>query len=497
MKKSYIGMFYAAICVGLAVLASACGGNDKAATEEAFVKLGSSEDLVVATGNLADVLTNAACAYGDQGITLTPQLGRIIDKGASPREKAQIEKALKIRGVDFNGCFLKVNADEESIIALGLTDAKAFREWITEDMGVEAPESEGEYEVYGLEKNVKIFANERAAYIVSSNSKECTLEHFNELKAQAEASPLAEWQTKALGEGRTFTALVSGKHFTKMVGEETLNQAGTEYIDIEAIKNGYAEVTAELRGKKLNVTIKARDREGNQVKAKQAIKPIDMDIFKYINKGDNLAAAVSLPEGMDWNTVIAAIDQQMGGNLTRGANKMIMNKVAEVLGNVDGTVFVSAHPKNLLMMTSGPQYWSLTLGAKMKKGSAAGYINEIKTLASSYGIGSKAEGDATVIELAPFKFYLKDVAGMLVISTEAITGEGGSIFSKEYFKGQMLAIEASLAEGTSLPGVPALTFQPIVALSTDGSQLAFDVEVVGEGEYLLDTLIRYIAEASN
>lgn len=496
MKKTCISSLYGAMCLGLAILVASCG--HKEASAESFTALGSADDAVVATGHAADVIRNAACVYGENGIEVSRALEKIIANGASPREKVNIDNALKIRGVDMEECFYKVTPDGDMVLAFALTDDEAFRQWLVEDMEVGAPVSDGGYDVYAIESKSKIFANGEAAYVVAIDEGECNLAAFNSIKERAAANPLAGWQKDVLAQTKTFVALVKASECIEAVGEENINALGSEYYDIEIIKNGYAEVSADLKGLRLNVSLAFRDINGQSIKPKTEIKPVDLEIFKYINKDDNFAFALNIPEKLDWKEVIEAIDKYTDGQISRGSNKMVMNKIVEVLGNVDGSVFISAHPKNLMLAGSGLQYWHATLGAQMKKGAAASYINEIKTLASAYGISATAKAGATVIELAPFTFYLKDVDGMFVLSTQPIESSSATLLSKEYFKGQIVALEATLAKGAALlSDDAALPFQPIVALSSDGEKVSFDVELVGEGEYLLDVLFSFIAGAFN
>jgi len=494
MKRICFSALYAVICIGLAFVSAACGS--KTASIEEFTSLGAADDVVAVSGHASEILSNAACVVDDQGIKLSPALENILEKGASPREKEGIARALKIRGVDFDNCFLKVTPDEDMVLAFGLTDAKAFRQWMVSDLGNEEPKDENGYDVYDLDSQAKVFANDGAAYFVYRDGGECTLEFFNGLKEKAAGNPLASWQKDALAQSKTCVALVNARKFIEAVGEENFRNAGNQYYDIEAIKKGYAEITANLNGMKFNITAKFRDADGEVIKAKGELKPIDLNVFNYINKDDNMAIALNFPGNLDWGEVMAQLDAQSGGQLI-GTNKAMADKIAEVLGNVDGSVFISAHPKSLMLMASGPQYWDGTIGAQMKDGAAAGYIKEISDLASRFGISSATQGGATVISLAPYTFYMKDVDGMFVLSTQPIDAKGGSILSQDYFKGQAVALEATLAEGTQLPNNVEIPFQPIIALSSDGEQLSFDIELVGEGQYMLDTLFGFIAEAFN
>ena len=495
MKKNCFSALYAAICVGLAFVVAACGSKE--GSYEELSSIGSADDIVVVSGHASEIIRNAACVAGDQGITLSPALEKLIDKGASPREKDQIARALKVRGVDFDNCFLKLTDARDLVFAFGLTDADAFRAWMVDDMGNDEPEPEEGYDVYDLDSHTKIFANGASAYVVYRNTGECSLSFFNQLRESANAAPLQSWQAETLAQGKTCVMLVSARKFIEAIGEENFTMAGNQYYDIEAIKKGYAEITADLKGMKFNIAARFHGADGEVIKAKAGVKPINLSIFKYINKEDNMALALNLPGNLDWREVLAQIEAQSGGQLSLGSNKAVVDKIVEVLGNVDGTVFVSAHPKNLMLMASGPQYWDGTIGVEMKKGAAAGYIKEISALASAYGMTPSSREGSTVISLAPFTFYLKDIDGMFVLSTQPITADGGSILRQNYFKGQAAAFEATLADGTQLPGVAKLPFQPILALASDGETLSFDVELVGEGQYLLATLFGYIAEAFN
>lgn len=493
MKKKCFSALYAVICIGLAFVSAACGGKEASVDE--FTKLGAADDAVVVSGHVSDILTNAACVAGAQGIELSPALAKIIDKGASPREKKEIDLALMIRGVDFDNCFFKLTPAEDYVLAFGLNDAASFRQWMVEDMECEAPVNEEGYNVYTLDSQLKLFATQGAAYLVYCNDGDCTLQAFAMLKEKASANPLAAWQIDALKQQKTCVALVNARKFIEAVGEANFNAAGNQYIDIETAKKGYAEITANLQGMKFNVEAKFRSAEGDVIKAKGDFKTIDVNVFEYINKSDNIVMALNLDGDIDWKQVITAIDAQSGGQLSRGSNKAVVDKVTEVLGNVDGTVFVAAHPKELIRFASGPQYWNATVGAQMKKGSAAGYIQEISALARNFGISVADESGVTVISLAPYTFYLKDVDGMFVLSTQPVDAKGGSIFDQSYFKGEVVALEAAFAEGTVLPNGQKLPFKPIIALSCDGETISFDVALVGEGKYLLDTLFAFIDEA--
>lgn len=493
MKKTYFSALYSALCLGLAFVFASCG-SEKKASVESFSKLGASDDIVLASGNFSEVVRNAGCAYGENGIALSSALENIIGKGASPREKKEFEQALKIRGVDLDNCFLKVALSNDAVLAFGLTDAEAFRQWMVEDMEIEAPSSEDGYDVYYLDKDVKIFANSSAAYLYFKRKGECNLAAFNALKDAAAASPLADWQVEALSHSGVCVALVKSKEFLDYYRVQ-LPAVSNDYCDIEAMRNGYVEFSANLKGMKCGIAMRFLNADGERIKLKKDLEPINLDIFKYIGKEDNLAMALSVPADIDWKEVMDAINEQTGGQLYRGSNRMVVNKIAEVLGNVDGTVFISAHPQSLMLMAAGPQYWHGAVGAQMKDGAAAAYINEIKSLASSFGISSTAEAGATVISLSPFKFYLKDINGMLVISTDPISPGSDTLLQKKYFEGQAFALEATMADGTKLPNDAALPFQPVMAISSDGEKLQLDVELIGEGEYLLDTLFTFIDEA--
>lgn len=492
MKKICFNALYAVICIGLAFVAAACG--DKSATADDFAKLGAADDIVVLTGNVSDILRNAACKATADGIELSPALTKILELGvSSAREKKEIENGLKLRGVGYDNCFFKLTADQDFIFAFGLTDVKAFHEWMVKDMENDAPVSEDGYEVYNLDKEIKLITDDGAAYFVYRNHGVSNVAFFNGLKEKAAANPLSSWQIDALSQNKTCVALFNARKFIESIDEDEFRAVGgAAYANLDALKKGFIEVDAQLKGMKLHITTKMLDADGNAIKADFKFKNIDLKVFDYINGGDIMAAALNLGGDIDWNQILATIDAQMGGQLSRGTYKLFADKIVEVLGNIDGTVFISAHPKDLQRMSQGAQYWDGTIGAQMKKGAAEQYINEIKALAAQFGMQPTVQDGATVFDIAPFTIYMKDVNGMLVISTQPITGKGGSILVQSYFKGNAAAIEATLAKGSDF-GAGALPFQPVIAISGNGESASFDVEFIGEGDYLLDTLFRYIA----
>ncbi len=492
MKKTCFNALYAVICMGLAFVASACGS--KAESLDDLTKLGASDDLVLVTGHASEIMRNAACRATAQGIELSPALTKIMEQGvSSARESRELENGLKLRGVDYDNCFFKVSADNSYVFAFGLTDADAFRSWMTEDMEMDSPVLEEGYEVYNLDSQVKLFASDDAAILIFRRRGECDMEYLHQIKEAAASNPLASWQVDALTQHKTCVVLFNARKCMESFPEQAIRQmCGSAYDNIEAIRKGFIEIDAELKGMKLHVVFKLLDLDGKPINTGLKFPAVDMKVFDYINKSDIMALALNLGSDIDWNQLLEAFDSQMGGDLTRGSNKFIADKIVEVLSNIDGTVFVSAHPKDMMRMSQGAQYWNGTIGAMMKKGAAQKYINEIKALAAQYGIHSTEQDGATVFSLPPFTIYLKDVDGMLVISTQPITGEGGSILVQSYFKGQPAAAEATLARGTDF-GAGPLPFQPVIALSSNGREAAFDIELIGDGQYLLDAIFSFIA----
>lgn len=491
MKKNCFRALYAAICFGLALAVAACSGNKDAAAEKAEAsELGAADDVILLSGNLMDVLTNAQFTVTDNGIDVSPAFQKLFDNGASPSEKKRVEKLLKIRGVDFSHCFFKATSQNECVLAFGLTDPEAFDQWMSQDMDYPKAAEQDGFTIYEPDNNLKVFVKSKDAYMAINENGECTLEFLNALKEKAKANPLMDWQKEAISKSATCVALVKADRFFNE------NGISTPYgdFDTETLKGGYAEITASLKGLKLDITGKLRNAQGEVLSTKGKLENINLNVLKYINKDDNIAFAAKLPSDVNWKEVLEAINKQTDGALYGNGNTAIINKVEEVLGNIDGTVMVSAHPKSLLLAFNGPQYWDATVAGQMKKGAASSYIKEITTLASRYGIHATTESGATVIKLSTYTFYMKDIDGMFILSTLPISDKGGSILKQEYFKDNIAALEATVAKGTQLSGSIDLPFQPIVAITSDGESASFAVEIVSDDEkYLLDALFKFIA----
>lgn len=468
----------AALCFG------SCSSSSTASDD--IFSLASKNDLAVVRANAKTIIENAGGAVTADGVDFPAELMNGMSK--------ETRTVLTARGIDLQFLVANVTEGNEIGITFHITDQKAFDEYLTEVFPNVSVNEEKGYTFRKVGDETYVFTNSGIGYMLQAEDN--GVDRLEKLMQQAKANPVAEWQKTAVEEGNALGLIYNVGQMMKLVKEKksidlSTNKLFAMQYDPEEFASSYVKVNASLDGAKLTANSEVVNAQGNTLKSKLNAKDVDASLLKYANADDMMIFMMSMPTGIDWNEMTAAIMEMVAAQTGRNANlEAASAPIAAVLENVDGSVMVGFGMKG----TSTPADFDGVVAVQLKDGVADEYLKQLHAMASGFGsqlnlTATMADNTLTVKGFG-FSAYAKAEGNTLVISLHPITGEGGCTIPASLFNGKTSVFALDLPKDSSAAGLVNLPFGISANAYNQGNGGAMNAELTGVTGGFIENILR-------
>ena len=472
--------FHSILFLAAALLMCACSKKTD------LLHCASGSDMIIASVNLAEIYENAGCTVSETGVQLSDALAKIDRKTSG-----EIAGIINIPGIDLSEIVLSMPDATTVAISMHVTNQTAFADYLKAKDDIEASDDNGidEYSA----PNFHLFIEDGIATLVSGPGADYST--LRQLQEEARKTPVTDMQRSHLCDGNAANVLFSIKKFYSLLPPEYLDNFVLGKYNREQIEDAYAALAISLSGLKLEGSLAFYDKDNNKIESPDSPGSVDTSLLQYASAADIAAAIVAMPKDFDWSGTFNKIT---GSSPYRsGLDPMIVEVIAEILGNIDGSIMLAGGPKTALGIQelSG---WDAVAAVQFKEGVARDYFEQIKTMATESLSGIATITDATADKFTlsipnAGTFYVECSGNMLLASLSPIEKSGKCPVKASDFSGCNGALVIELPKDNVFSSLVRFPFGIHAAYTSKGNEINLTIEETETDGLFLDNLIRFVS----
>lgn len=451
MKK-----LYCLLVMVLALLASSCTGDAavKRMNTQLLKHVPTNVDYVV-VGDLTTVVKSADGEFKNGKLVLPSYITDYLSSCIDRDDYKVFEKALEKfneAGINPSAAIFGNYDDDEPVILFSIKDKKSFYNFL-DDMKFRENDKTDGWVSYLQKVYYSEWSNETHYYVVVTNGSyayltECWVEKKSEAVdvVMSVIKKVKRDNFAKTGYGKYIQNSNVAGAALRIPGEIKVGMKGAGVPgDIANIFDGAVCMRSNLNKNKLEAKLTILDKNGKEANP----KPLKdyVDISAQINKNalallgeDEFMVFGGTAKDVKWNKLLDDI------SLNR-SDRHALNMAMDYIENLNGTVIMGCGVKNGLKTLGALDKYkyddalkqvSFTYIIEMKKGKAAGMVDDLQDLAKKFSAGTiKSNDNGFQIEIDNYRygdmtFYVGSVDNFFVVATHPIEKKNNNPVAKEF-----------------------------------------------------------------
>lgn len=471
--KRITNLIAATLCLLVASLCACSSDN------EDMYQFAAADNMVIMSLSPEQIIKNAGFTAGPDGLKAPEGFDRLMGNDES------IKTLLKLKGIDTSTILLTADVANNTVADLltvaRVTNKGDITKFLEEEQYTKAAEADG-YDIYDVKGSALMLGDELLVILENAEVGDCAAK-LAEIKNRAAQQPLKDWQKDVLNGDQTFRVITKTSKMQMMNSgfdlKDIFNKINEKMYGVNT-SDMYSVVTGKLKGNTLEGESRQCDTDGKDLKIKIDIPKIDTSLLKYCHAGDQCIFMTSAMGIVDWRDLLTEI---IGG----GPQVAI---IANVLGDIDGTVMVSGGISNISNVVSNSEGFQITIAAQFKD--VKKYAEQIEMFTKNQ---TTTYGDVKTIRLPGAPEISYTVKGKTIIASVGapLTDEGAKVFKGTDFSGKINAFDLRLPANDGNVTYTPLPFSPNFTMVSDTKNCEFKLKLDGSDTPLLEQLIKFAA----